>query len=301
MAALLARGLAENTGDGQYPTLTASPRSRPILRGEEKFYILRTAIKEKTRRRPAPAVTEAGDGYGDFSEGLWLCLKAARKERAEADGIPPYMVFSDRSLREMTQRQPADSEQFQNITGVGRHKLEVYGHFFLHVIDDYLREHPRERSSEGGPAARRGEVKVDQPYKFSEPKTTPQPRLGRKSGSEPSSPPDRGGAGPTGELLRQGLNLDQVAKIRGLARSTIIHHLEKLLQAGGQFSAAAIMSETRLAEIGRAFEAIYGNEEWARLKPVVEGSNNDISYDEARLARAFLKPCIPPAGPQGEQ
>lgn len=290
MAALLARGLAENAGDAQYPTLAAAPRSRPVLRGEEKFYMLRTAVREKVRRRSAAALA-AEEGLGDFSEGLWQRLREIRKQRAEADGIPPYMVFSDRSLREMAQRKPASSEEFLDITGVGRHKLEIYGHNFLEVIADYVREHPEEARTETERGSdRQGEMKVGRRMAA---KTKPTEG---ESGRESHAPRGRSGPEPTEELLRQGLSLDEVAEIRGLVRSTIIHHLEQLILAGESFASDRIIDGPRLAEIGRAFEAVYGDEDWVRLKPVVEGSEAGISYDEARVARALLKPYAPPVG-----
>ena len=293
MAALLARGLAENSGDGQFPTLAASPRSRPLLRGEEKFFILRTAVREKVRRRPV-AEAAADDGLGDFSEGLWQLLRAARKRRAEADGVPPYVVFSDRSLREMAQRKPSTSEELLNITGVGRHKLEMYGHNFLEVIGDYLREHPEERPSPESPAGLGSQKGARIRQRKSPPKARPE-TAGREQAPEMAKPRGRGGPEPTGELLHQGLGLDEAAEIRGLVRSTIIHHLEQLVLAGEEFPSARFIDDRRLAEIGRTFEAIYGQEDWVRLKPVVEASNSEISYDEARLARIFLKPYAPPA------
>lgn len=138
MSALLNRGLAENSGDERFPTLAASPRSYPLLRGEEKFFMLRTAAREKVRRRPKIAMDDAGQKMPPVSEELVALLKAERRRLALAADVPPYIIFSDRALREMAQLKPTTANAFLEITGVGRHKLAQYGHQFMKIIDEYL-------------------------------------------------------------------------------------------------------------------------------------------------------------------
>ncbi|MDR1044192.1 MAG: DNA helicase RecQ [Candidatus Adiutrix sp.] len=141
MAALLARGLAWNSGDERYPTLAAAPRARPLLRGEEKFYVLRTAVKERVRRRQE----EAAPDRPPLSEELLAAFKALRRSLAEAAGVPPYVVFSDRSLREMAQIKPESPDQFLRVTGVGLHKLEKFGQAFMALVSAHLEAHPDQR------------------------------------------------------------------------------------------------------------------------------------------------------------
>ncbi len=288
MAALLARGLAENSGDGQYPTLAAAPCSRPLLRGEEKFFMLRPAARERVRRRGAAA--EAG-----VADELWTRLRAERKQLAEEAGLPPYMVFSDQTLREMARAKPTDPEAFLDLTGVGRHKLERYGERFMRLLADYVREHPEEAPAPEaeGPAAKGG-AGSGTPVREPAPKPKPA-RISDGAGegqtqtaSRPSVGQGEGSLVVSLRLFQEGKTLEEVAETRGVARPTVIHHLEQLLQAGEELPSRLFISDERLAEIRRAFET-YADADFSRLRPVVEGSGGAIGYDEAKIARAFLR------------
>jgi len=63
-------------------------------------------------------------------------LAALRREIALADGVPPYMVFHDKTLHEMVEKLPQSLVEFGAIGGVGQSKLEKYGEKFLAVINE---------------------------------------------------------------------------------------------------------------------------------------------------------------------
>jgi ATP-dependent DNA helicase RecQ len=65
---------------------------------------------------------------------LFQKLRALRKEIADEQRVPPYVVFSDASLREMAQRQPVDDAAFRGIAGVGDQKVVRYGPPFMTAI-----------------------------------------------------------------------------------------------------------------------------------------------------------------------
>jgi len=62
-------------------------------------------------------------------------LVALRKSLATADNVPPYLIFHNKTLREMCEKMPADMQAMGNISGVGQAKLEKYGHAFLDAIN----------------------------------------------------------------------------------------------------------------------------------------------------------------------
>ncbi|HEX9106304.1 MAG TPA: ATP-dependent DNA helicase RecQ [Longimicrobiales bacterium] len=68
------------------------------------------------------------------AERLFAALKQLRKRLADAQGVPSYIVFNDRALREMAQRRPSSEDELLEISGVGPAKLERYGRAFLEVI-----------------------------------------------------------------------------------------------------------------------------------------------------------------------
>jgi ATP-dependent DNA helicase RecQ len=78
--------------------------------------------------------TRVADVLGQADQALFEDLRALRKLLAEGQGVPPYVVFGDASLLEMSQQRPASEADFLAITGVGQKKLERYGAAFLDVI-----------------------------------------------------------------------------------------------------------------------------------------------------------------------
>jgi ATP-dependent DNA helicase RecQ len=72
------------------------------------------------------------------AEGLFQCLKQLRKRLARAREVPPYMVFSDKSLRAMAAACPTTSAAFLACPGVGERKLEAYGEEFIRAVREFL-------------------------------------------------------------------------------------------------------------------------------------------------------------------
>ncbi len=114
---------------GNYSVLRLTPAARPVLRGERELVLARPRIKSRSKRRSgAAAALEAAD------TDLFEALRALRKGLAEAQGVPPYVIFGDATLVEMSRRKPASGAELLEITGVGQKKLERYGADFLDVI-----------------------------------------------------------------------------------------------------------------------------------------------------------------------
>jgi ATP-dependent DNA helicase RecQ len=106
---------------GAYPTLCLTPRAVPVLKGERKVY-------KKARVRAEQLVVD---------DALFDQLKQVRKRLAGREYVPPYIIFSDQSLREMSARLPATDHEFLMIRGVGQQKLEKYGRIFMEAIADF--------------------------------------------------------------------------------------------------------------------------------------------------------------------
>ena len=78
------------------------------------------------------ATTELG-----FDEALFEKLKKHRTALAQAEGVPPYVIFHDSTLREMAELKPASLGALSRISGVGTAKLERYGQAFVEVISSH--------------------------------------------------------------------------------------------------------------------------------------------------------------------
>jgi ATP-dependent DNA helicase RecQ len=134
---LVARGFLSVDMQG-YGTLHLTEASRALLRGEESLALRHDARGPRSRGRVA-AAAEAPLAAGVTQGGgpLWEALRARRRELAEHQGVPPYVIFHDASLAEMVARRPRSLAEFATIPGVGEKKLERYGEAFLALIAEH--------------------------------------------------------------------------------------------------------------------------------------------------------------------
>ena len=125
--------------EGEYPTLGVTERGHRVLRGEETVSLLRTVARPapKGPSRPERAFVPSGLPGGMSDEDLFEVLRSLRRTMAEERGIPPYLIFSDASLREMARERPATEEGFLQIKGVGLRKLQELGPRFLACIREH--------------------------------------------------------------------------------------------------------------------------------------------------------------------
>ena len=107
--------------ESKYPVLTLQPAAYPVLRGQAK--VMQAVPKEVTRQAAAPE--------------LFDHLRALRKEIALRDRIPPYVVFSDATLKDMCAVLPKTREEMLTVKGVGEHKMKKYGESFLRCIEEH--------------------------------------------------------------------------------------------------------------------------------------------------------------------
>ncbi len=117
----------------RYGALRLRERARPLLRGEETLPLRRDARGAgKAARRPeGRAETALAE---DLDPALWEALRACRTALAREQGVPPYVIFHDRTLQAVCLEQPGDLDTFGAISGVGERKREKYGPAFLAVI-----------------------------------------------------------------------------------------------------------------------------------------------------------------------
>lgn len=123
--------------EGEYPTLNVTVQGRRALQGEDATPLLRTVARPArvSTSRPARSAPPGPGRTGD--DELFETLRALRRTMADERGIPPYLIFSDDSLREMARERPTTEDAFLQIKGVGQRKLQELGPRFLAC----LREH----------------------------------------------------------------------------------------------------------------------------------------------------------------
>jgi ATP-dependent DNA helicase RecQ len=118
-----------------FSILKLTPQAMYVLKDEETVQLARPRTREKARKKPAGFALELGTD--DLR--LFESLRTLRKQLAEESGVPPYVIFGDAALVEMSRERPANETEFLGINGVGQVKLERHGSAFLEVIADDLR------------------------------------------------------------------------------------------------------------------------------------------------------------------
>ncbi|MFC5590338.1 DNA helicase RecQ [Sporosarcina soli] len=110
--------------NGQFPIIYVSERGKDVLTGKVKIYRKVSVVtKQITNDDP-----------------LFEQLRALRLNLAQEAGVPPFVVFSDKTLRDMAARMPVTDEEFLEVNGVGLSKLERYGKAFMNEIKSYTME-----------------------------------------------------------------------------------------------------------------------------------------------------------------
>jgi ATP-dependent DNA helicase RecQ len=112
-----------------WSVLRLTPQAAAVLRGAETVELARPRIRQKAKRKPAVALE-----LGPPDEALFEALRTLRKRLADEAGVPPYIVFGDATLVEMSRARPSSEAELLAVNGVGEVKLQRYGQAFLDVI-----------------------------------------------------------------------------------------------------------------------------------------------------------------------
>lgn len=255
--ALLHQGLMRESTDG-YPVLSLVEASRAVLKGEQRVQIVPLPARERARRGRRATPIAAG-GAQPQSDVLFERLRSLRKQIADAQNVPPYVVFGDATLREMAQQQPCDADAFADISGVGSRKLAQYGPAFVASIRAFREEQDLAVSAESDAG------------------------FASEPGEEPNIDSDT--VRRTRALFEQGRTPTQIATERGVSMNTVCAHLEALLASGVPLDLREVLPADRLQHMVDALQ-LHGE---ARLKPAWDALGGRYGYDELRLARGWLR------------
>lgn len=117
--------------DPQYATLMLTADGKRLLKGEGEVSLAEPATRGKDKPEKADSVMAGMD------KGLFEAFRALRRRIAREKGVPPYIIFSDASLREMARLKPTTLSGFRQIKGVGAQKLQELCPQFLAVIQQH--------------------------------------------------------------------------------------------------------------------------------------------------------------------
>jgi len=116
-----------------YAVLKLTPKARELLTGGATVELAKPRVIERKAKKKKKASRVVAD-LGQEDQALFATLRQVRSQLAKAQGVPPYMVFGDKTLKQMALEKPTNSAQFLELNGVGESKLEKYGAVFLEAL-----------------------------------------------------------------------------------------------------------------------------------------------------------------------
>ena len=261
--------------DSKYGSLQLTEAAMPVLRNEDTVRLRREQPKRKPTDGPSKQARrnrQMLELSTDDQRDLFELLRALRTQIAGEQGVPPYVVFSDRSLVDMVKRQPTSLAQMRRVHGVGQAKLDRYGQRFVDLI--------RQRLDVLGDAR----VEMDENVEDDAPTQTLDHGEPAAPGQATLSPTAR----RTLALLNEGHAPSAIAEQRGLSPKTVMGHVSDII-AEGLLSAREMLplSDAQWVEVEQAFDAAQADPQTAgKLKPVFEALGQRYDYPTLRCIAA---------------
>ncbi|BCC59373.1 TPA: DNA helicase RecQ [Bacillus cereus] len=223
---------------GTYPTLKVTEKGKEVLLGKEN--VLR---KERVETRQIVQ-----------DHPLFEVLREVRKEIAQGEGVPPFVIFSDQTLKDMCVKRPQSDSELLTVKGIGEHKLVKYGSHFLQAVQHFIEENPN----------------------YAETIKTEVVSERKKSGKASANSHLE-----TYEMYKQGIDLNEIAKERNLSRQTIENHLIRCYEDGMEVEWQSFVPSEYESLIETAVQNADGG-----LKSIKEQLPNEVCYF---MIRAYLQ------------
>jgi len=246
---LVEKGLLEQ--EPAYRVLSITAKGLEMLKSREQVKgQINEAQKSERKGARGKAFAES-----EYDKSLFSLLRNKRKELADAAGVPPYVIFSDKTLVEMSMYFPQERESLLNMSGVGKVKNERYGAEFLAIIREYCKSN-----------------EIDEKYK------APMRMEGKDAHRRYVA---------VGEAYNAGESLQSLMKHYDVTADTILNHLARFIMAGNPLRTASDLialsqlSADQQQKVFTAFDELGSD----MLKPVYDKLNATVNYDELKILR----------------
>ncbi len=250
---LVDQGLLARSAD-EWPTLQLNEASLAVMRGEREVLLVRPKTEPVRKTDVEDASWEGVD------RGLFEHLRGVRRELAEERSVPAYVIFGDKSLRDMARLRPGSDEAFCRVRGVGERKLADLGARFTAEITGYCKANALEIEPAEGRAR-----SDDLPLAVSK-----KPSLSRQAAFK---------------MFAQGRSVSDVASSINRAASTTRQYLVEYVQAEQPESIEAWVDPATYRAVARAADEVGTR----RLRPIFECLSEAVPYDTIRLVARHLE------------
>ena len=244
--------------EGEFSVLKLTESSNEVLFKKRKVNLQK--VKELAK---AVSVAEIETNYRtneiDANQELFDELRILRRQQAEKENVPPYVIFSDATLMEMAGYLPTTIDELGEISGFGAFKIEKYGDLFLKVIVNYCSKHNLiSKISEKAPKKQRAQKQENKSL--------------------------AGTFTITYQLFKAGNSVEEIAKIRNLSLNTIQNHLANFVEVG-------TIKPSELIDVNKIdpIIAIAKTQTIQSLKAIKEELGEEFTYFEIHIAIAFYK------------
>lgn len=222
-----------------------------VMKGDERVTGI---IRESKSERKAPQAGEEHDSS------LFELLREMRRGLAAAENVPPYVIFSDKTLIGIASAYPRSKESLMQIHGIGSRKIEKYGDTILAAVRSYCVEHDiTAEDAERAEVipARREQIKMPRHIQI-------------------------------GEMYNSGISIRELEESEGIKRSTIISNLNKYIEEGHAIKAQGLKSLLPSDnELLLSITAAFDNLGTDYLKPVFEELGGAVDYDTLQVCRLY--------------
>lgn len=232
--------------EGQYPTVSLTANALPVLEG-----------KQTITQRVRASVRQSGAGSSSLpSSPLYEALKQWRRDAASREGVPPFMIFFDSTLKEIADIQPKDIEHLLSIKGIGAAKGDKYGGDIIAIVSEHADETGGASSKAPGRAA-----------EASGSGGAARSRSASGDGDKPSHLVSL-------ELFNEGMTTAEVAKERGFSQVTVEGHIIRAAGEGREVDWERIVPSDQEPLILAAIEKVGAD----KLRPIKDELPPEVTY-----------------------
>lgn len=230
---------------GEYPVVSLNNNSMDIVKGKRTVWIREHKINKASFT---------------VDNELFEILRRLRHEIAVGEKVPPYMVFGDSTLKELSSRMPVDKEQMLEVSGVGERKYDKYGQQFIEKIMNYLNSN---NINHIWISKAKSDISIEE----------------KKNNIEGSKNIKEKSYINTVEMLRVCGSLRKTAGERELTLTTIISHVEKYISEGNSIDFKIDFSDIFNEQDEEIVKGVIKNVGFNKLKAIKEQVPSNISYD----------------------
>jgi ATP-dependent DNA helicase RecQ len=242
---------------GMYPTLKLTKESALILKQEKTIELFQPIVKEQST--PVRSTSIEKESWEGVNKVLFEELRTYRKTIAALRNVPPFQIFSDATLREISRVRPSTLQSLRLIYGIGEQKLKEFGEQVLRIV-----------------------IQISKENKLSlDIKSERKPVENKKPISTSTQPLAKTQAFESFQNMEE---IDSIVEKIGRSKATVIEYLCEYINSTNREDYKIYITDDEVHKVSLASKKV-GRD---RLKPIFLELNEEVSYDIIRIALAVI-------------